>query len=386
MRKHPILYTVVVCALSVAVTLIVCICGFSLLFGGVSGLRDALQIAEGMRAVEKRFVGATDQETLTDGALAGIAEATGDRWSYYMNAEQYAYYLEASANQYTGVGITVQPSEDGRGLLIVSVQEDSPAERAGIQRNMILLSINGNSMASQSADYAKQIISAAGEQELTLVLLTKTGETWSTNVRAETLKVRVVKDELREDGLGYIRIRNFDLGAAEAAIAAVDRMLEQGAKGIIFDVRNNPGGKLTELITLLDYLLPEGRLFTSRDRYGDIRTLTSGPDCIEIPMVVLIDGDSYSAAEFFAAALSEYGWATTVGEQTTGKARSQINIKLSNGGVMHLSTESYLTPNGVDLAEQGGLTPDIEVALTEEGDAQLDAAAQCLLEAALPAA
>lgn len=386
MRKHPILYTVVVCALSVAVTLIVCICGFSLLFGGVSGLRDALQIAEGMRAVEKRFVGATDQETLTDGALAGIAEATGDRWSYYMNAEQYAYYLEASANQYTGVGITVQPSEDGRGLLIVSVQEDSPAERAGIQRNMILLSINGNSMASQSADYAKQIISAAGEQELTLVLLTKTGETWSTNVRAETLKVRVVKDELREDGLGYIRIRNFDLGAAEAAIAAVDRMLEQGAKGIIFDVRNNPGGKLTELITLLDYLLPEGRLFTSRDRYGDIRTLTSGPDCIEIPMVVLIDGDSYSAAEFFAAALSEYGWATTVGEQTTGKARSQINIKLSNGGVIHLSTESYLTPNGVDLAEQGGLTPDIEVALTEEGDAQLDAAAQCLLEAALPAA
>ncbi len=386
MRKHPILYTVVVCALSVAVTLIVCICGFSLLFGGVSGLRDALQIAEGMRVVEKRFVGATDQETLTDGALAGIAEATGDRWSYYMNAEQYAYYLEASANQYTGVGITVQPSEDGRGLLIVSVQEDSPAERAGIQRNMILLSINGNSMASQSADYAKQIISAAGEQELTLVLLTKTGETWSTNVRAETLKVRVVKDELREDGLGYIRIRNFDLGAAEAAIAAVDRMLEQGAKGIIFDVRNNPGGKLTELIALLDYLLPEGRLFTSRDRYGDIRTLTSGPDCIEIPMVVLIDGDSYSAAEFFAAALSEYGWATTVGEQTTGKARSQINIKLSNGGVMHLSTESYLTPNGVDLAEQGGLTPDIEVALTEEGDAQLDAAAQCLLEAALPAA
>lgn len=381
MRKHPIIYTICVCALSVAVTLIFCICAFSLYFGGLAGLRDAMRFTEGMRIIEGRFVGSVDTDSLTDGALAGMAEATGDRWSYYMNAEQYASYLEMSSNQYTGVGITVQASEDGRGLLIVAVQEESPAERAGILKDMILLSIDGESLASRSADDAKRMISAAGGQNMTFVLETKTGDQMTTVLRAETLRVRVVTDELRADGLGYIRIRNFDAGAAEGAIAAVDRLLEQGATGIVFDVRGNPGGKLEELIKLLDYLLPEGALFSSRDKYGKMRTLTSGPECIEIPMAVLIDANSYSAAEFFAAALSEFGWAKTVGEQTTGKARSQINIRMSDGGVMHLSTESYLTPNGVDLAEQGGLTPDIEVRLTEEGDAQLDAAAQCLLEA-----
>ena len=381
MRKHPILVSVCICAVSVAVTLVFCISAFSLLFGGFSGLHEALRVAEGRRVIERNFVGSVDGAALTDGALEGMAEATGDRWSYYMNAEEFDAYLEASANQYTGVGITVQPSEDGRGLLIVDVQEDSPAANAGILKEMVLLSINGESLASHSADDAKRMIAASGGQEMLFVLETKTGSHLSVSLHAETLHVRVVMDEMREDGLGYIRIRNFDSGAASGAIEAVDRLIEQGASGIVFDVRGNPGGKLTELITLLDHLLPEGVLFTSRSRSGAERSLTSGPDCVRIPMAVLIDGNSYSAAEFFAAALSEYDWATTIGQPTTGKARSQINILLSDGGAMHLSTESYLTPNGVDLAEQGGLVPDIEVAPTEEGDAQLDAAARCLLEA-----
>ncbi len=386
MRKHPILAAVCTCAISVAVTLVFCVSAFSLIFGGYSGLREAMRIAEGRRVIERNFVGDVDSETLTDYALDGLAAATGDRWSYYLNDEEFEAYLQASANQYTGVGITVQPTEDGRGLLIVDVQEDSPAEKAGIQKNMVLLSINGESLASRATDDAKSMIAAANGQEMLFVLETKTGAHLNATLRAGTFRVRVVRSELREDGLGYIRIRNFDNGAAEGAIEAVDSLVEQGATGIIFDVRGNPGGKLTELIALLDHLLPEGTLFTSRDRNGVGRSISSDTDCVEIPMAVLIDENSYSAAEFFAAALSEYDWATTVGRQTTGKARSQINIKLSGGGAMHLSTESYLTPNGVDLAEQGGLKPDVEVALTEEGDTQLDAAARCLLEAADAAA
>ncbi len=383
MRKHPILAAVCICAISVAVTLVFCVSAFSLIFGGYSGLREAMRIAEGRRVIERNFVGDVDSETLTDYALDGLAAATGDRWSYYMNDEEFEAYLQASANQYTGVGITVQPTEDGRGLLIVDVQEDSPAEKAGIQKNMVLLSINGESLASRATDDAKSMIAAANGQEMLFVLETKTGAHLNATLRAGTFRVRVVRSELREDGLGYIRIRNFDNGAAEGAIEAVDSLVEQGATGIIFDVRGNPGGKLTELIEILDHLLPEGILFTSHDRYGNERSISSGPDCTEIPMVVLIDENTYSAAEFFAAALSEYGWATTVGHQTTGKSRSQINIGLSDGDVIHLSTESYLTPNGVDLAEQGGLPPDIPVDDAGEGDAQLDAAAGLLLDAAV---
>ena len=381
MRKHPVLFTVCLCVLCVALTLVFCISVFSLRFGGVSGLREALRVAEGRRVIERYFVGSVDGEALTDGALSGMVSAINDRWSYYMNAEQYAEYLEMASNQYTGVGITVRASEDGRGLLIVSVQEDSPAARAGITENMLLLAIDSESMAGCAPEDAKRVILAANGQEMSFLLETRAGTTLRVSLHAEQLHVQVVTDELREDGLGYIRIRNFESGAASGAIDAVDRLLSEGAQGIIFDVRGNPGGRLTELIELLDYLLPEGELFASRSKSGVESVLTSGPECVELPMAVLIDGDSYSAAEFFAAALSEYGWAKTVGEHTTGKARSQINLKLSDGGVIHLSTESYLTPNRVDLAEQGGLTPDIEVAMTGEGDAQLEAAADCLLEA-----
>ena len=386
MRKHPFLASAAICVVTAAVTLVFCISVFSLRFGGFSGLRAALRIAEGRRVIEQSFVGSVDAEALTEGALDGMVRATGDRWSCYMNAEAYADYLDVTANQYKGVGITVQATEDGRGVRILDVQEDSPAERAGILKDMVLLSINGESLASKTADDARQIIGASDGQELLFVLETKTGTHLSVTLRAETLHVRVVSDELREDGLGYIRIRNFDDGAAQGAIEALERLMAQGAEGIIFDVRGNPGGKLSELIELLDQLLPEGVLFMSKDRHGTGHVIRSQADCVRIPMVVLIDENSYSAAEFFAAALSEYDWAATVGQRTTGKARSQVNILLSDGGAMHLSTESYLTPNGVDLAEQGGLTPDIEVKLTEDGDAQLDAAAQFLLEPANAAA
>ncbi len=383
MRKHPVLASVCICLASIAATLVFCVSVFSLRFGGFAGLRDALRIVEARRVIEDYYVGSVDEETLTYGALAGLVDSTGDRWSYYMNEEEFQSYLDASANQYTGVGITVRASDDGRGLYIAGVQEDSPAERAGILEGMVLLSINGESLAGKTADDAKRIISASNGQNMLFVLGTAAGGDLSVSLRAEKIQVRVITEELREDGLGYIRIRNFDSGAAAGAIAAVDRLIEEGATGIIFDVRGNPGGKLNELIEVLDYLLPEGILFTSRDKHGAQRSISSGPDCVEIPMAVLIDENTYSAAEFFAAALSEYDWAETVGHRTTGKSRSQINITLSDGGVIHLSTESYLTPNGVDLAEQGGLPPDIPVDDAGEGDAQLDAAAGLLLDAAV---
>ena len=382
MRKHPILASICICVLSIAVTLVFCISVFSLRFGGYAGLYDALRIVEARRVVENNFVGNVEDEMLTEGALAGLVDATGDRWSYYMNAEQFESYLEESANLYTGVGISVRASDDGRGLYISAVQENSPAERAGILEGMTLLSIDGESLAGKTPDDAKRMIGAANGADMLFVLEDAGGSQTSVTLHAEQFQVRVVSDELREDGLGYIRIRNFDNGAGSGAVEAVERLIAEGATGIIFDVRGNPGGKLTELIEILDHLLPEGLLFSSHDRYGNVRSISSGPECTRIPMAVLIDERSYSAAEFFAAVLSEYDWATTVGHQTTGKSRSQINIGLSDGGVIHLSTESYLTPMGEDLAEQGGLRPEILADKTLEGDAQLEAAVRCLLDAA----
>ena len=144
--------------------------------------------------------------------------------------------------------------------------------------------------------------------------------------------------------------------------------------GFIFDVRTNPGGLVSELTSLLDYLLPSGTIFVSVDKDGNRTETTSDSVCLDMPMAVLVNEYTYSAAEFFAAALQEYNWADVIGARTTGKSRSQQTLELSDGSAIHISTARYLTPLGVDLAEQGGIIPDQEVALTATGDAQLNAA------------
>ena len=171
---------------------------------------------------------------------------------------------------------------------------------------------------------------------------------------------------LLDDAIGYIKIENFESGSAEAFIEATDALMDQGATKLIFDVRGNPGGQLTELLDMLDYLLPEGDMFISVDQAGEETVYKSDADCIDLPMSVLIDADSYSAAEFFAAALQEYHLATTVGEATTGKGRSQITLEYSDGTALHISSKRYLTPNRIDLSEQGGLIPDVAVELDEQ--------------------
>ena len=199
-----------------------------------------------------------------------------------------------------------------------------------------------------------------------------------------TVDCRLIYDdpvsyEMINGNVGYIRIANFESGAAQSSISAIESLLTAGAEYFVFDVRTNPGGLLSELTTLLDYLLPGVDIFVSVDKSGEETVVTSNNVCLDMDMCVLVNADSYSAAEFFAAALQEYGWATIVGEHTTGKGRSQQTFELSDGSALHLSTAKYLTPKRVDLSEQGGVAPDIEVALSGNTDSQLDAAVSQLL-------
>ena len=162
--------------------------------------------------------------------------------------------------------------------------------------------------------------------------------------------------------------------SAAAAMDATEKLLSQGARGFVFDLRSNPGGLLSELTELLDYLLPSGTIFISVDKSGEQTAIESDSVCLDMPMAVIVNEYTYSAAEFFAAALQDYNWAEIIGVRTTGKSRSQQTVELSDGSAIHLSTATYLTPRGVDLAEQGGVIPDQEVAITSSGDSQLSAA------------
>ena len=184
------------------------------------------------------------------------------------------------------------------------------------------------------------------------------------------MQTPVAAYEMLENKVGLVTIENFDSRCAEETIDAIETLLDNGAEKLIFDVRNNPGGYASELIKVLDYLLPEGEVFHTVSYDGKEDIDYSDADCLEVPMVVLVNSSSYSAAEFFAAALREYEAASIVGEPTVGKGYFQTTIRLNDGSAVALSVGKYFTPKGESLAGVG-VTPDMVILLDDEQDSAL---------------
>ena len=234
-------------------------------------------------------------------------------------------------------------------------------------------------MADMTLSEMQELIRSKLNKDFPMVVSDKKGNEVSVTVACEIIYKDPVSSRMLDGNIGYIKIANFEAGSSEGTINAIERLVAEGATSFIFDVRNNPGGLLSELVSLLDYLLPDGDIFISVDKQGNETVKTSDKICLSSKMAVLVNANTYSAAEFFAAALQEYDWATIVGEHTTGKARSQITLELSNGGAVHISTHKYLTPDRVDLSEVGGIKPDIEAVNTnEDPQIQLNAAINAL--------
>jgi len=311
-----------------------------------------------------------DYEQLEDVAASAMIDALPDGWSYYISADEYEAYEADRANTFVGVGITIQAREENDGMDIVQISKGSSAEKVGILPGDVLVEAGGKSVAGMTVSQVSELV--RGEEGTTVKLaVLRDGQRKEFTVERAVIQVQVVTFAMVADGVGYVRIENFHDRSAEEAIAAVEELRAQGAKSLVFDVRGNPGGYKDQLVLLLDYLLPEGDLFRSVD-YSDAEEVdTSDAACVEMPMAVLIDGNSYSAAEFFAAALEEYDWAVTVGEPTVGKGHFQVTYRLSDGSAVALSSGRYYTPKGVSLSDVGGLTPNVAVEMDDETAAKL---------------
>lgn len=314
--------------------------------------------------IQERYIGEADGEAMEDAAAAAMVKATGDRWSYYIPASQYEAHKEQSENAYVGIGITIQQAEDGSGFLIVMVNQDGPAQEAGIQVNDLLISVEDQDVREMTADQVRELIRGEAGTKVSLTVM-RQGEHQTLAVERRRIESAVATGQMLTDGIGLVKISNFDERCASESIAAIQKLQQEGAKKIIFDVRNNPGGYAEELVKLLDYLLPEGDLFRSVSYDGTEKVDTSDADCLDMPMAVLINGSSYSAAEFFAAALQEYQAATIVGEPTVGKGVYQTTISLGDGSAVALSTGKYFTPKGNSLTDVG-VIPDVRVDVDEE--------------------
>jgi carboxyl-terminal processing protease len=345
--------------------------------GGTGMLPKVVKYAEMLSLLEDEYIGEADYGELDSAVYNSMITSLGDRWSFYISSDKLDEFNIYTHNQYTGIGVNIK-TENGE-LVIVSVTAGSPAESAGLIPGDVIAAVDGTDVAGKEVSEVRDMILAKEGQEITLTVRSD-GKAKDVTLKTGAVFKNPVSYEMLEGNIGYISITNFEDGSADEAISAISALEGDGAASFIFDVRGNPGGRLSELLKVLDYLLPEGELFVSRDKSGNETVETSGPECFEAPMAVLINADSYSAAEFFAAVLSEYGWAEIVGERSTGKARSQQTFEFSDGSAVHISTGAYLTPNRVDLVEAGGVVPDIEVELSPEEDSQLEAAADFLRE------
>lgn len=335
-------------------------------FGGFRGFSRAAKFASVLRIIRTQFVGESDLDAVTDAALANAVASLDDDWSYYMDAESYAEYQDYSANLYQGIGVTIQADEATGGFVIVQLEKDGPAHTAGLEVGDVILAVDGVSVRGGTAEDLRTLIQADYGKQALLTVQRTGGEQEQVPVSCEVIYTDPVSYQVLDGHIGYVAIDNFHDGAGERAIDAVDTLIDQGVDSLVFDVRSDPGGQVSELVALLDHLLPEGDVFIRSDKKGHEVVETSDAECVELPMAVVVNRDSYSAAEFFAAALRDYNWAKIAGEATTGKARSQVTYSLWDGSAVHLSKYSYLTPSRTDLYEAGGLVPDAEAALSEE--------------------
>ncbi len=314
--------------------------------------------------IQDRFIGEVDSVAIEDAAADAMIAALGDRWSYYIPAEEYAAYADQKTNSYVGIGVTITTRQDGAGQDVTQVTKGGSAEEAGILAGDIIVGVDGQSIAGMDVNAIRDLI--RGEVGTTVdITVRREGKDLVLTVTRKQIKTPVATAQLLDDDVGLITIANFNDNCTEETVAAIESLKEQGAQKLIFDVRNNPGGYAHELVDVLDYLLPEGPLFRTVDYAGNEQVEESDAAFLDMPMAVLVNGESYSAAEFFAAALAEYEAAVVVGEQTCGKGYFQTTYLLPDGSAVGLSIGKYFTPKGVSLAETG-ITPEVLVPVDPE--------------------
>ena len=323
--------------------------------GGKSEYDEAMRYIDIKNIVDDKFIDEVNREAMGDSAAAAMVSGLGDPWSYFMTADEYKTYQLSSTNEYSNIGMTIMQDENTGGYQVVAVSADSPAAWAGLSAGMVITDIDGEDITSQDIDYVRTLIRSRLNTKFTLGI--NRGQS-TIEVDCSTTYVSPVSYRMEKTEAGYIKIENFEAGSGQDAINAIEDLLAQKAVALCIDLRGNPGGLKAEAAALLDYLLPKGTLFIERDKDGNQEVTESDGMCVQIPIVVLINTETYSEAELFAAVLQEYNWALLMGEPTSGRTRTQVTIPLDDGSAIRLSTKTYLTPNGNDICKAGGVVPD----------------------------
>lgn len=309
----------------------------------------------------------TDEEELYEGMYHGLLEALDDPYSCYYTKEEYAALMEELEGTYCGIGALVSQNASTKAITIVRPFVDGPAYKAGILPGDILTKIDGEDITDWDLEFAvKHMKGEQGTKVELEVWRASDGEYLQLSVTRDIIEVETVTYEMLEDSIGYIYIMQFDENTTGQFKTALNRLNEQGMKGLVVDIRDNGGGLLTTVCDMLDMFLDDELIVYTMDKYDKKEEIFAEKGCISsVPMAVLVNGFSASASEIFAGALQDYGLATIVGTQSFGKGIVQSVIPLSDGSAVKLTVSTYYTPKGRNIHGLG-ITPDVEVELDAE--------------------
>lgn len=327
-------------------------------------------VAEGAEAIEDDYYRSVGPQELGNSSLQGMVRELRkrnkeDRYSEYFSKEKLESFNQEIEGRFSGIGLSVIGVRQG--LRVVEVFKRSPAEAAGIESGDTIVSVEGKPISGQSSAEATKLIKGPEGTQVTIgVRDAKTGKRRELTItRAEVSLPNVSSGAKTVKGkkLGYVRLLSFSEGAHAELAKAIEKVQKEGVEGIVLDLRHNPGGLLDEAVLCAGLFLPgnETVVITKSRTQGESVHKTSGGRITKLPVVVLIDGGTASAAEILAAALADDEGATTVGTRSYGKGLFQEEQSLANGGALKLSVGAFFTPDGINLAASHGIHPDLKV-------------------------
>lgn len=329
---------------------------------------------------------AKQEEAYYDGIMAGL----DDPYSVYYTAEEYQELLEEDSGEFSGVGAVVTQDEN-KNVKIVRTIKNSPAQEAGLEADDIIVQVGDVEINGQDLDIVvKMIRGEVGTVAHIKVYRQSVNDFLEFDITRAIVTDETVSYEMKDNNIGYISVTQFYDNTDENFIEAIDTLTAQGAEGFIIDLRDNPGGLLTSVVNMCDYIMPKGNIVTTKDKNGYIikEYNATNDHTVDVPIVVLINGNSASASEIFAGAMKDTGKATLVGMTSFGKGIVQSVIPLSDGSAIKITIAKYFTPNGNDIHEIG-VAPDYEVELVDrtnavnieyEDDLQLQRAENVMIE------
>lgn len=346
------------------------------IFGGCYALsnkdhavnQESVQKAKTIESlIDKYYLDQIDNDELESYLYKGLMAGLGDPYSTYYTAEEYKELTEDTEGVYRGIGVTMQKDVSTGAVTVVKCFEGAPGAEAGLQPQDQLVKVNGEDITDKELSEVVKMIKTSESDTVTLTIL-REGESdyREVEVTLDTVEAPMVEHEMLDDKIGYITINQFAETTASQYETALEDLNNQGMERLIVDVRDNPGGLLTSVCDVLDSMLPEELLVYTEDKNGKKSEYNAtGTDQFDKPMVVLVNGNSASAAEIFSGALQDYKVAKLVGTTTFGKGIVQQIFNLSDGSAVKMTISKYYTPSGRCI-HGTGLEPDIEVDLPDE--------------------